>query len=132
MNIMQEIMSLVSAQETQITEEQRAAKKAERAAVKAIWKTLADAKKITSQDVAALCLLRSLKSNDTENTRARLLRAFKPITNKIKLENGAAPFGALELALRWLKYSEFAKQLPEDTQKQMEALAKETLSKGLK
>jgi len=129
---MQEIMNLASNEEAQITEEQRAAKKAERAAVKEIWKKLANARTLTSQDAAALCLLRSLKSDDTANTRARLLRAFSPITNKVKLENGAKPFGSLELALRWLKYSEFAKQLPEETQKQMEALAKETLSKGLK
>ena len=128
----QEIMSLVSVQETQITEEQRAAKKAERAAVKAIWKKLADARTISAQDIAALCLLRSLKSSDTANTRARLHRAFSPITNKIKLENGATPYGSLERALRWLRYSDFAKQLPEATMKEMEALAKETLSKGLK
>jgi hypothetical protein len=129
--MLQEIMSLVSVQETQITEEQRAANRAEHAAVKAIWKILADARTISAQDIAALCLLRSLKSEDTENTKARLHRAFSPITNEIKLKNGSTPYGSLERALRWLKYSEFAKQLPEATLKEMEALAKETLSKGL-
>ncbi len=129
---MTQFMSLVSAQETQITEEQRAARKAERAEVKAIWKILADARTISAQDIAALCLLRSLKSDDTENTKARLHRAFSPITNKIKLENGATPYGSLERALRWLRYSEFAKKLPGETVKKMEDLAKEALSKGLK
>jgi hypothetical protein len=120
----QEIMSLVSTQETQATKEQRIK-------ITAIWKELADAKTISSEDVAALCLLRFLKSKNTEDIKARLHRSFSPITNKIKLENGAAPYGALERALRLLRYSEFAKQLPLDTLKEMEALAKETLSKGL-
>lgn len=127
----QEIMSLVSAQETQITDEQRAARKADREAVKAVWKKLADAKLISAQDIAALCLLRSLKSSDTENTKVRLHRAFTPITNKIKLENGAVPYGSLEKSLRWIKYSEFAKQLPTDTLKEMESLAKEVLNEGI-
>lgn len=123
----QETITLVN----QITEDQRAANRAEYAAVKAIWKKLADARTITCQDVAALCLYKSIKLGLTDDTKARLHRSFKPITNQIKLQNGCTPFEALEKSLRWLKYSEFAKQLPEETQKQMEALAKETLSKGL-
>ena len=127
-----EIMSLVSVQETQITEEQRAANRAQRIEVKAIWKKLADARTITIQDIAALCLLRSLESGDTANIKIRLRRAFSPITNKIKLDNGAAPYGSLERALRWVYSSEFAKQLPEAIMEKIKAAAKEVLSKGLK
>ena len=123
----QETIALVA----EITEDQRAALKAERAKVRAIWKELADARTILSQDIAALCLYKSLKLGD-EETKARLHRSFSPITNQIKLQNGCTPYEALEKSLRWLKYSEFAKKLPEETQKEMEALAKETLSKGIK
>ena len=97
------------------------------------WKALASARKITTKDVAALCVYRALlKSPDEDGTRtaimqgygkdgaiARLRKAFKPITNDTKLANGAEPFGSMMTALRMVKYSEVYKWLDEEDQKKL-------------
>ncbi len=97
------------------------------------WKALAAAKEITREDIAALCLYRTLfVEKDAEEAKSRLFTAFAPITNQIKLDNGALPRESLRYALNSIKYSKIAKWLdPEDLAKMLE-LAKSTLSLGMK
>lgn len=97
------------------------------------WKALASARKITARDIAALCVYRALlKSPDEDGTRtaimqgygkegatARLLKAFKPVTNHIKLTNGVEPLESMLSSLRTVKYSEIYKWLDEEDQKKL-------------
>lgn len=70
------------------------------------WRKLAAERKITKEDIAALCLYRSmLRGGEKEDTLARLRKSFKPVTNIVKLDNGAYPYGSLQESLRMLKYS---------------------------
>ena len=103
------------------------------------WKALASARNISIRDIAALCVYRALlKSPDEDGTRtaimqgygkegaiARLLKAFKPITNHVKLTNGAEPLGSMLSALRTIKYSEVYKWLDEEDQKKLYDLSVE-------
>ncbi len=97
------------------------------------WKALAAAKSITREDIAALCLYRTLVREAEEPTAAqRLRKSFSPITNKNKLANGSRPFESLEYALRTIKYSSFAKWLDEEDLNKMTELAKKTATEGIK
>lgn len=98
------------------------------------WKAHASAQKISSRDIAALCIYRSLlkHGNETlpqgygkEGAIQRLRKSFKPITNTVKLENGCTPFCTLVESLRLIKYSEVYSWLDEADQKDMLALASE-------
>lgn len=97
------------------------------------WKAFATARKITSRDIAALCIYRSLLKRDEaipqgygkEGAIKRLRKSFKPITNTVKLENGCTPFCTMVESLRLIKYSEVFKWLDEADQKEMQALATE-------
>jgi hypothetical protein len=78
------------------------------------WKALAAEKKITREDIAALCLYRTMfKKEQTPEALARLHKSFAPITNAIKLANGAIPHASLDSAVRTIKYSAVAKWLDE-------------------
>ena len=71
------------------------------------WKALANKRKIKSEDIAALCIYRALvKNKGKEVAIAKLRKAFSPITNPIKLNNGAESYSALAYALRMVKYSQ--------------------------
>ena len=97
------------------------------------WKALAAERKVTTQDIAALCVYRSvLKTPDEDGVRTaimqgygkegatkRLLKAFRPITNHVKLSNGSQPFGSMVTALRMVKHSEVYKWLDEEDQKKV-------------
>jgi hypothetical protein len=97
------------------------------------WKALAADRKITKEDIAALCIYRAMfKEQVPEGAKTRLHRAFKPITNKVKLENGAYPYGSLESAMYSIKYSAFAKWLNEEEMKALLAAAKVTMNAGIK
>lgn len=97
------------------------------------WKALAAAREVTKEDIAALCIYRALRKEQVpEGAKSRLHKSFKPITNKVKLENGAYPYGALETALNSIKYSNFVKWLDEDELKQMLDAAKSTKNVGIK
>lgn len=97
------------------------------------WKALAAAREITKEDIAALCVYRALRKEQVpEGAKSRLHKSFKPITNKVKLENGAYPYGSLETALNSIKYSNFAKWLDEDELKQMLDAVKTTKNAGIK
>ena len=92
------------------------------------WKKLATERKITKEDIAALCLYRSLiKGGIKEDTLARLRKSFKPITNVTKLENGAYPWGSLQEALRMLKYSNVATWLTKDELALLQSLGQSVL-----
>lgn len=79
------------------------------------WKLLAQKREITKEDIAALCLYRSLiRGGATEETVARLRKSFKPVTSPVKLANGAYPNGSLEEAIRMVKYSTVASWLTKD------------------
>lgn len=70
------------------------------------WKALAAKKEITRSDIAALCIYRSLlKDEGKEGAISRLKGSFRPITNPIKLDNGAYPYGSLRFALSELRSS---------------------------
>jgi hypothetical protein len=67
---------------------------------RAKWKARAALRNITSADIAALCIYRSvMRGEGLEGAESRLRKSFFPITNKVKLDNGAAPFGSLNSAL---------------------------------
>jgi hypothetical protein len=97
------------------------------------WKALAADRKITKEDIAALCFYRSLiKGAITEDALARLRRSFKPITNLTKIENGADPIGARKDASRMVKYSTVFTWLSESEQKLLLAFSIDVLKGGVK
>ena len=80
----------------------------------ALWKKLANEKKIKYYDVAAYALIKAIYSKSNEKlevARGLLLKAFTPITNANKLNNGARPFQSLEWSLNLLNYSELIREL---------------------
>lgn len=83
--------------------------------IRTLWKACAAAKEITSSDIAALCIYNSLRlEEDLEATKTRLRKSFTPISNPIKLDNGATPYGSLAQSLRSVKWSHFASWFPEE------------------
>lgn len=91
------------------------------------WKALAKERKITKEDIAALCIYRAMvKGEVPDGAKTRLGKAFKPITNVVKLENGADPHGALKLAIWSIKYSKFAEWLDKDQLTALLEAAKKT------
>jgi hypothetical protein len=86
----------------------------------AIWKQLANQRKIQNYDVAAYCIVKAIfaKSNEKyEVAKALLLKSFTPITNDNKLNNGHAEWGGLEQALIWASRSKLYIELDKDSQK---------------
>lgn len=95
------------------------------------WKALAQKREINREDIAALCIYRALvKEQGKEGAIFRLHKSFKPITNLVKLENGAYPYGALDIALWMIKRSTFITWLDEEEKEKLLALAKEIKIKG--
>jgi len=90
------------------------------------WKALAAERKITREDIAALCIYRSLiKGEGKEGAISRLRKSFSPITNPVKLENGAYPYGSLASALWMTKHSTFITWLDDESKQSLLILAKE-------
>ncbi len=90
------------------------------------WKALAADRKITSEDIAALCIYRALfNEQGKEDSVDRLSKSFKPITNQVKLDNGIHPYGSLSIALNLVKRSTLFTWLDEADQKTMLDLARE-------
>lgn len=101
--------------------------------IRPLWKARAAERKITKQDIAALCIYRAMiKGEVTEGAKSRLHKSFAPITNEVKLANGAAPYGSLETALYSIKYSCFAEWLDAEQLKQLMEAAKATREAGIK
>jgi hypothetical protein len=97
------------------------------------WKALAAARQITKEDIAAYCIYRAVyKGQIPEGAKTRLHKSFSPITNPVKLLNGAQPYAALETAIHSIKYSHFAEWLDKDEMQQLLDAAKETLKAGIK
>jgi hypothetical protein len=85
------------------------------------WKELANKKAVSSSDMAALCIYRSLvKGQGKEGAISRLQKAFRPITNPIKIKNGALPHMAVKFALYSIPRSTVASWL---TMEELKALA---------
>jgi hypothetical protein len=90
------------------------------------WKALAEKREIKSEDIAALCIYRALVKNEgKEGAIARLRKSFNPVTNPVKIENGAAPYFALSTALWSVKYSTLLTWLDEEGKTAVVALSKE-------
>ena len=86
----------------------------------AIWKQLANQRKIQNYDVAAYCIVKAIfaKSNEKyEVAKALLLKSFTPITNDNKLNNGQYEFRNLVLALISSFRSKLYLELDEESQK---------------
>jgi len=97
------------------------------------WKALAAKREITKEDIAALCIYRALyKGQIPEGAKTRLHKSFKPITNPVKLNNGAEPNAALMIAIHSIKYSHFADWLDKEELQQLIDAAKETLKAGIR
>lgn len=82
--------------------------------IKKLWKTRADNKNIKAYDVAAYMIIRAIhaKTNDKlKVARALLQRAFTPITNENKLNNGCKPFDGLQRAINNAGRSELTNEL---------------------
>lgn len=91
------------------------------------WKILAQERKITSEDIAALCIYRAMiKGQVPELAIAKLNKAYNPITNATKLANGAEPMYARQIAINSVKYSNLAKWLSPDELKALVAAAETT------
>lgn len=101
------------------------------------WLRLANNKQIIAADVAALCIylaIRNKSESESEDditaleisdAASRLKRAFSPITNTVKLANGADPYYSLKLALFRSKYSAFAQSLTGQQQAWIAKIAQE-------
>jgi len=101
--------------DTATTEAQASTTQATFKDIRPQWKALAKERKITKEDIAALCIYRAMvKGEVPEGAKTRLEKAFRPITNVVKLENGADPHGALKSAIWSIKYSKFAEWLDKD------------------
>jgi len=95
------------------------------------WKSLAAERKITKEDIAGLCIYRALvKGEGKEGAISRLKKAFKPVTNPVKIENGAYPYGSLASALWSVKYSTFVQWLDEKDRDSIIAIAKDIKVRG--
>jgi hypothetical protein len=96
------------------------------------WKALAADRKITSQDIAALCIYRSMiKGKGKDDAIERLRRSFIPVTNPIKLANGAAPFWGMTLALYMIRNSTLIEWLSPDEKQELLLIAKSIKITGL-
>lgn len=94
------------------------------------WKVLAATQTIKSEDIAALCIYRALvKEQGKEGALSRLHKSFKPITNPIKLANGADPYFSLKTSLWQVRYSSLHNWLEPEEQKALVDLSRE-LYKG--
>jgi hypothetical protein len=100
--------------------------------IRAQWKALAADRKITKEDIAALCIYRAMvKEQVPEGAKTRLEKAFSPIKNETKLANGAIPYAARDYAINAVKYSVFSKWLTKDELVALAEAAKTTKA-GLK
>lgn len=96
------------------------------------WKALASARNIKSEDIAALCIYKSLvESQGKEGAIAMLHKSFSPIKNPNKLSNGRLPNESLKTALYFIKYSTFATWL-EDEDKQLIISMDQEIAKEIK
>jgi hypothetical protein len=91
--------------------------------IRAFWKQLADKKEITRNDIAALCLLKALRKDDPSLAVNYLKESFKPVTNTIKLANGAYPYYALWDALCGVTTCQVAQQLTVEEKEKLRLLA---------
>lgn len=88
------------------------------------WKAHAASKKITAQDIAALCIYRALaKEQGQEGALSRLQKSFTPVTNPVKLANGQAPSAALKSALWAVGRSVMVEWLTEEEYKPVGEMA---------
>ena len=89
--------------------------------IRTLWKARAAAKQISSLDIAALCIYKSLHlEEDLEATKTRLRRSFTPVRNPNKLANGSSPYESLRGALYSTKWSVFKEWLSEEDFKILE------------
>ncbi len=96
------------------------------------WKALAADRKITKEDIAALCIYRAVfKGQIPDGAKTRLQKSFTPITNQVKLENGADPYGAMTTAINSIRYSHFAEWLDKEELQQLIDAAKESQKAGI-
>jgi hypothetical protein len=95
--------------------------------IRAQWKAHAALRKITKEDIAALCIYRAMvKEEIPDGAKSRLHKSFQPITNQVKLDNGADPWYSMKLAVNSVKYSVFKEWLDEDELKSLVEAAKST------
>lgn len=95
--------------------------------IRAQWKALAAEKKLTVEDMAALCLYRSiLKGEGLDGAISRLKKSFSPITSKVKLENGCTPYGSMLRAAGFAQYSHLKDWLTKEEKEQLAKLGNET------
>ncbi len=95
--------------------------------IRAQWKALAADRKITKEDIAALCIYRAMLRDEVPALAVtKLQKSFKAVSNPIKLQNGAAPFYARESAMNAVKYSNLTKWLTAEEQTALMDAAKKT------
>jgi len=88
--------------------------------IRAQWKALAAKKEITKEDMAALCLYRSLiKDQGLEGAVSRLKKSFSPLKNQVKIDNTDHIYGTMFRAIHMAKYSHLAKWI---TKKELDNL----------
>ena len=93
--------------------------------IRAQWKALAADRKITNQDIAALCIYRSMiRGEGKEATIQRLHKSYSPITNTVKLANGASPYWSVRVALYMTRNSSLIEWLTPDEKQALLSMAK--------
>ena len=96
-----------------------------------LWKTLTLKKIIQSADIAALMIIKAVRSKSNEKldvAKGLLLKSFTPITNQSRLNRGEKSFQALERATQSSVWSELLSTLTEEEKTSFRYLAT-TLSK---
>lgn len=111
--------SIIATAETQQSESQSFTD------IRAQWKALAADRKITNQDIAALCIYRSMiRGEDKEATIQRLRKSYTPITNTVKLANSASPYWSVRVALYMIRNSSLIEWLTPDEKQALLSIAK--------
>lgn len=83
--------------------------------IKNEWKNLSSARKVTSRDIATLCIYKSLQNGENyEGAIVRLKKSFSEIKNTNKLNNGVRPYGTLLDSVHGVKYSQMLDWFPQD------------------
>jgi hypothetical protein len=89
------------------------------------WKALAATRKITSADIVALCIYRAIiRGEGKVGAITRLAKSFTPVTNPIKLQNGAHTWHGLASGLLMSRKTPILGWLTEAEGMEILALAK--------
>ena len=102
--------------------------------IRTLWKARAAAKAISSLDLAALCIYKSLLAEEEglEGASTRLHKAFTPVTNPRKLANGCTPYSTAQSAILFAYRSTVATWLDREDLDKLQARGQAIYQAGFK